>query len=451
MSQLYARIFYQTEVTEIFSDRALLGYLIQVETALAKAQASVGVIPVAAADWIEHVATTALDQIDMEALAVASALAGNIAIPFVKQFTNLVKQADEDAARYVHWGATSQDILDTASILQSRAALSIIEAQLRACYVAALQQAQQYRAQVMIGRTWLQQALPITLGYKLARWAAAFKRDLDRIEAMKARVLTAQLGGAVGSLASLGDQGSIVVEAFAKSLGLSVPVCTWHAERDRVVEMASTLGMIVGNLGKMARDWSLMMQTEIAEIFEPTAPGRGGSSTMPHKRNPVAAAVVLAAANRIPALMSSIYQSMVQEHERGLGGWHAEWLAVPEIFQLCGGALASSLTVLEGMQVNPRQMLKNLECTHGLIMAEAVMMALAPKMGRLNAHHVVEAACKTALAEQRHLQDVVKQLSEVQQYFDAAQIEAIFKPESYLGNIQNQIDAVLQEAKGVTA
>lgn len=314
MSQLYASLFYQKDVTDIFSDSSLVTYMIQVEVALAQAQAQVGVIPQNAANTIVQVAEHALDKFDFSALAVATGLAGNIAIPFVKQLTAIVKDIDEDASRYVHWGATSQDILDTACILQCRDALNMVEGQLQQCYATALQQAKQYRHQVMIGRTWLQQALPITFGHKLARWASAFKRDLDRIQAMKSRVLTAQLGGAVGSLASLQDQGSLVVSAFAKQLNLTVPTSTWHGERDRIVEIASVLGMIVGNTGKMARDWSLMMQTEIAELFEPTAKGRGGSSTMPHKRNPVAAASVLAAANRVPALMSSIYQSMVQEH-----------------------------------------------------------------------------------------------------------------------------------------
>lgn len=448
MSQLYASLFYQKDVTDIFSDSALITYMIQVEVALAQAQAQVGVIPQNAAHTIAQVAEQALEKFDFPALAVATGLAGNIAIPFVKQLTAIVKDVDEDASRYVHWGATSQDILDTACILQYRDALNIVEAQLQQCYTTALQQAKQYRHQVMIGRTWLQQALPITLGHKLARWASAFKRDLDRIQAIKPRVLTAQLGGAVGSLASLQDQGSLVVNAFAKQLNLSVPTSTWHGERDRIVEIASVLGMIVGNTGKMARDWSLMMQTEIAELFEPTAKGRGGSSTMPHKRNPVAAASVLAAANRVPALMSSIYQSMVQEHERSLGAWHAEWLAIPEIFQLCAGALSRTGEVLQGFEVNVEHMQQNLECTNGLIMAEAVMMALAPKIGRLNAHHVVEAACKTAVAQNQHLSEVVSQLDEVKAQFSQDEIVEIFKPENYLGNIQQQIDAVLQEAQG---
>ena len=449
MSHLYASLFYQADMTEIFSDHALLKYMIQAEVALAKAQAQVGVIPESAAAIIADVANTqGIQAIDFENLAIATGLAGNIAIPFVKQFTAAVKAVDEDASRYVHWGATSQDILDTACILQARDALDVVEFQLRHAYAASLELAEKYRAEVMIGRTWLQQALPITFGHKAARWASSFKRDLDRLEQMKARVLTAQLGGAVGSLASLLDQGSMVVEAYAAQLNLSVPTCTWHGERDRIIEIAGFLAIVVGNTGKMARDWSLMMQTEIAEVFEPTAKGRGGSSTMPHKRNPVAAASILAAANRVPALMSSMYQSMVQEHERSLGAWHAEWLALPEIFQLCAGALQRTVEVLQGLEVNSKNMQRNIEMTQGLIMAEAVMMALAPKMGRLNAHHLVEKACQQAVAEQSHLQDIVSSFTEVKQHFSAAELTLIFKPESYLGNIQDQIDAVLKEAKG---
>lgn len=448
MSQLYASLFYQPDVTAIFSDHALLGYMVQAEVALAKAQAQVNVIPASAAMIIEQVGQNAVAQIDMDALATATGLAGNIAIPFVKQFTALVKHQDEDASRYVHWGATSQDIIDTATILQCRDALALIEQQVQQAYQVSLKQAQQYRDQVMIGRTWLQQALPITLGHKFARWAGAFKRDLDRLHAMKSRVLTAQLGGAAGSLASLQDQGSTVVQAFAAQLNLTVPACTWHGERDRMVEIASTLALIVGNVGKMAKDWSLLMQTEIAEVFEPAAKGRGGSSTMPHKRNPVAAASILAAANRVPALMASVYQSMVQEHERALGAWHAEWLAIPEIFQLCAGALERGSEVLEHMQVNADAMQRNLECTNGLIMAEAVMMALAPKLGRLNAHHLVEQACQQAVAQHQHLKTVLSNMEQVNVHFNDQALDDLFNPASYLGNIQAQIDAVLHAAQG---
>ncbi len=231
--------------------------------------------------------------------------------------------------------------------------------------------------------------------------------------------------------------------AFASQLNLSAPICSWHGERDRIVEIASVLGLIVGSLGKMARDWSLMMQTEVAELLEPSGTGRGGSSTMPHKRNPVAAAAVLAAANRVPVLLASLYAAMVQEHERGLGNWQAEWLSLPEIFQLCSGALARTIDVLEGMQVNADAMQGNMECTNGLIMAEAVMMRLAPKIGRLNAHHLVQTACRQAVDQGLHLKAVIGGMNQIKQQFNTAQLEDMFDPATYLGNIEDQINAVL--------
>ncbi len=447
MSRLYASLYYENQVTDIFSDQSLLRYLVSTEVALAKAQASVGLIPQAAAKNIEDIcAQNAIVRWDLGLLASESKLAGNVAIPFVKRLTAIIREHDETAARYVHWGATSQDVLDTACILQCRDALAIIQALLEQAYQAALAQAQTYREQIMMGRTWLQQALPITLGHKFARWANVLQRDLARLESMRSRCLTAQLGGATGSLASMQNQGSAVVLAFSRLLDLAVPTCTWHGERDRVVEMAGVLALVVGNLGNMARDWSLMMQTEIGELFEPLGKGRGGSSTMPYKRNPVAAAAVLAAANRVPGLMASLYHGMVLEHERGLGGWQAEWLALPEIFQLCSGALERTVDVLQDMQVNSDAMRRNIECTNGLIMAEAVMMALAPAMGRLNAHHLVEAACKIAVDRNRHLKAVISDMDEIKQQFSAAQLDDLFQPDSYIGNIQNQIDAVLGQA-----
>lgn len=452
MSQLYASLFYSAKITEIFSDQSLVAYMLQVEAALAQAQAQVGVIPETAAKQIVAVAQQPVTElINFEALAIASGLAGNIAIPLVKQFTLAVKAVDAEASGYVHWGATSQDIIDTACILQCRAALNEIEKLLNQAILANVHLTEKYRYQVMIGRTWLQQGLPLTFGHKTARWLSSLQRDLTRLQLLKEQVLTVQLGGAVGTLASLLDQGSQVVQAFAEILDLKIPDCTWHAERDRIVEIAHVLATLTGNLGKMARDWSLMMQTEIAEVFEPTGAGRGGSSTMPHKRNPVAAASILAAANRVPALMSSMYQSLVQEHERSLGAWHAEWLALPEIFQLSSGSLQRAIEVFEGIEVQAENMQVNLQCSQGLIMAEALMMSLAPKLGRLNAHHLVEAACKQAVAEGRHLLTVVQENREISALFDAAQLEQIFDPKNYLGNTQAQIDAVLQSVQGTKA
>lgn len=451
MSQLYASLFYQNDVNIIFSDEALVKYMLRAEVALAQAQAEVGVIPLIAAETIQRVAEQEIHSIiNFDHLAQSSGLAGNIAIPFVKQFTAAVKKINEDASRYVHWGATSQDIIDTAFMLQAQDALQLIEMQLIQAIQATKKLTIQYRDQVMIGRTWLQQGLPLTFGHKTARWLSSLDRDLKRVQQLQQHVLTAQLGGAVGTLASLTEYGSAVVSTYAQKLGLNTPVCTWHGERDRVAEIAHVLATITGNLGKMARDWSLMMQTEIAEVFEPSGAGRGGSSTMPHKRNPVAAASILAAANRVPALMSSIYQSLVQEHERSLGAWHAEWLALPELFQLTAGSLSRAIDVFTGLEVDPENMFRNLECTQGLIMAEALMMSLAPQMGRLNAHHLVEAACKQAVAEQRHLLDVVQNNPEILAIFDLDQLRQIFNPQHYLGNTQAQIDAVLESVQGST-
>ena len=451
MSQLYASLFYQNDVNIIFSDEALVKYMLRAEVALAQAQAEVGVIPLIAAETIQRVAAQEIHSIiNFDHLAQSSGLAGNIAIPFVKQFTAAVKKINEDASRYVHWGATSQDIIDTAFMLQAQDALQLIEKQLIQAIQATKKLTIQYRDQVMIGRTWLQQGLPLTFGHKTARWLSSLDRDLKRVKQLQQHVLTAQLGGAVGTLASLTGYGSAVVSTYAQKLGLNTPVCTWHGERDRVADIAHVLATITGNLGKMARDWSLMMQTEIAEVFEPSGAGRGGSSTMPHKRNPVAAASILAAANRVPALMSSIYQSLVQEHERSLGAWHAEWLVLPELFQLTAGSLSRAIDVFTGLEVDPENMFRNLECTQGLIMAEALMMSLAPQMGRLNAHHLVEAACKQAVAEQRHLLDVVQNNPEILAIFDLDQLRQIFNPQHYLGNTQAQIDAVLESVQGST-
>lgn len=447
MSQLFSAIFYQKKVDSIFSDIALLDYMLQVEVALAMAQSKVNVIPKTAATVIAKVVKQqGTGMFDIDQLSAASSVAGNVAIPFVKQLTAAIKQVDEEASRYVHWGATSQDIIDTATMLQVRDAFAVITSLLMKIHQQTLTLANQYRDQIMIGRTWLQQGLPITFGHKAARWASVYGRDLERMEQMQARCLTVQLGGAVGSLASLNSKGSQVVAAFANELDLLTPDCTWHGERDRILEIASLLAMIIGNTGNIAKDWSLMMQTEIAEVYEPTGEGRGGSSTMPHKRNPVAAAAILAASNRAPALMASLYQSLVQEHERSLGAWHAEWLALPELFKLCAGVLDKALEVLTGLEVNTATMQKNLDTTHGLVMAEALMMALAPKIGRMTAHHLVEKICQQAIKEQRHLLEVAQDTPEIVQQFDPKQLKKIFEPANYLGNIHEQIDKVLQSS-----
>ncbi|HKW55633.1 MAG TPA: 3-carboxy-cis,cis-muconate cycloisomerase, partial [Stellaceae bacterium] len=427
-------------------DRARLQAMLDFEAALAAAEARVGVIPAAAATAIAGKCRAAL--FDAPALALAAARAGNLAIPLVKQLTALVAASDAEAARFVHWGATSQDAIDTGLVLQLRQALDPIEADLARLADALAALAAVHKETPLIGRTWLQQALPITFGLKAAGWLDAVERHRRRLAALKPRLLALQFGGAVGTLASLGERGLAVAEALAQELKLSLPALPWHGERDRVAELATTLGLLCGTLGKIARDISLMMQTELGEVLEPAGEGRGGSSTMPHKRNPVACAVVLAAATRAPGLVATLLAAMVQEHERGLGGWHAEWVALPELVILTAGALAQLADAIAGLEIHPERMRDNLDATHGLIMAEAVTMALAPKLGRLAAHERVEAACKRALAEGRHLRDVLAEDDAVTAELGPDGLDRVLDPRHYLGSAAALIERALAAREG---
>ena len=348
--------------------------MLDFEAALARAQARLGVIPAAAAPAIAARAEAEL--FDVAAIGRAAARAGNPAIPLVRRLTALVAEHDEPAARFVHWGATSQDAMDTGLVLQLRAFLGPLEADLGRLAAGLARLAEEHRDTAMVGRTWLQQALPTTFGLKAAGWLDAVGRHRQRLAELRPRLLVVQLGGAAGTLASLGGRGLEVADALAGELGLAAPALPWHGARDRVAELAAWLGLLVGTLGKVARDWSLMTQTEVGEVLEPAGEGRGGSSTMPHKRNPVAAAAVLAAAVRAPGLVATMLSAMVQEHERGLGGWHAEWETLPELAVLAAGALRQAAETVEGLEVDRGRMRANLGLTRGLIMAEAVQMAL---------------------------------------------------------------------------
>jgi 3-carboxy-cis,cis-muconate cycloisomerase len=395
----------------VFSDRARIQRMLDVEAALARAEAQSGIIPVGALAAINAVCDA--DQMDFSALALAAPLAGNLAIPLVKQLTARVAAIDTEAAKYVHWGATSQDIIDTGLVLQLRDACMHIEADLLQLGDVLAQMAERYRDTPQVGRTWMQQALPITFGLKVAGWLDALQRHRTRIAAAKAQVLVLQFGGATGTLASLGKQGLQVASALAAELKLTLPDMPWHAQHDRFGELATTLGLLVGSLGKMARDISLLSQTEIAELAEPVAPGRGGSSTLPHKRNPIACAATLAAAVRVPGLVGTMLTAMVQENERALGGWQAEWECLPQIVQLTAAALHHMLQTVTGLQVDTDKMRANLDLTDGQIMAEAVTLALAEKLGRLAAHELVERACHRAAASRQHLRAGLAQDPEV--------------------------------------
>ena len=434
-------LFTTEAMRALFSDRGRLQAMLDFEAALARAEAQVGVIPAAAVPAIE--AQCRAELLDIAVLSRATADAGNPAIPLVKALTSLVARHDSEAARFVHWGATSQDAMDTGLALQLRAALELVSRELATLSAALAALAQSHAQTPLAGRTWLQQATPVTLGLKAAGALSAIERHRARIDALRPRVAVLQFGGATGTLASLGKHGLAVAAALAKDLDLALPDVPWHTHRDRIAEVATTLGLLVGTLGKMARDVSLMMQTEVGEAFEPAADGRGGSSTLPHKRNPVSSAVVLAAALRAPALVSVMLAAMVQEHERGLGGWHAEWETLPEICALTAGALAHTIRTIEGLEIDTRKMAANLEIMGGLGQAEAVSMALAAHLGKQPAHDQVERACRKSIDERRPLLAVLDANAAVRAHLSTADLERLLDPRNYTGAAENFVGRVL--------
>jgi 3-carboxy-cis,cis-muconate cycloisomerase len=447
--RLLEALFTTEKLSEIFSDRGRLQGMLDFEAALARAEAAVGILPPRAAEAIA--AQCRAEAFDVDALAPATALAGNPAIPLVRELTARIAKADPEAARFVHWGATSQDAMDTGLALQLRAALAAIDADLARLASALAALAEKHARTPLPGRTWLQQGPPVTLGLKAAGWLSAVERHRERLARASAGAATLQLGGAVGTLAALGERGTEVAQALAAELHLSLPDLPWHAQRDRIAEVATVLGLAVGTLGKIARDVSLLMQTEIAEALEPGAPGRGGSSTMPHKRNPVGSAVILAAATRVPPLVATMLAAMVQEHERGLGGWHAEWDTLPEICMLTAGALARAVEVVGGLEVDPRRMAADLDATRGLIMAEAVSMALAAHVGRQTAHELVEEAARRAQHEGKHLRDVLAADARVTRHLSMAELERALDPALYTGRAEEFVANALAAHRGRSA
>ena len=438
-------LFGSAAMCEIFSDTARLQRMLDFEAALARAEARCGVIPAAAAPAI--VAKCKAELMDADALATATAASLNPAIPLVKQLAALVAKDDPEAARFVHWGATSQDANDTGLVLQMRRAFDLLEADLAALCGALTELAQKHRSTPIAGRTLMQHALPTTFGVKVGGWLDAMNRHRERFAETRPRVLVLQFGGAVGTLAALREKGLQVAEALAAELHLGLPAMPWHSQRDRVAEAATTLGLCTGTLGKMARDISLHMQTEIAEVFEPAGGGRGGSSTMPHKRNPVSAAVVLSAATRVPGLVSTMLSAMVQEDERGLGTWHSEWETLPEIFRLTAGALHQMAAIVPHLEVDAARMRRNLDATHGLIFAEAVTMALASHIGKSAAHTLVEAASRQTLKSGRHLREVLDQNPAVIERLTSEELDRLFAPENYLGVAKDLVDRAINQSR----
>lgn len=428
-------------LTDMFSDERLVQGMLDFEAALATVQARCGVIPAAAVAPIAAACRASL--IDLPALATSAASAGNLAIPLVKQLTQRVKIADPEAARYVHWGATSQDAIDTGLMLQLLQALRETETRLARLIRVLAEQVTHHQHTLLPGRTWMQHALPITYGLKLAGTLDALLRWQERLVQMRPRVLALQFGGAAGTLASLKEKGPEVALALAAELNLTLPDTPWHSQRDRLIELAGWYAGLCGTLGKFANDFALMMQTEVAEVSEPIAEGRGGSSAMPHKRNPVSCAAILAAATRVPGLMATLYVSQIQQHERALGGWQAEWETLPQLIMLTGGVLENSEYLVKGMQVNTQKMRDNLDITHGLVMAESVTQALAAHLGKADAHHLIEMICHRAIALDCPLRPLLENDPLVSQHLSPEQLTQLLDPANAVGSADHFVRQVL--------
>jgi len=443
-SEIFADMFGTAAMREAFGDDAFLARCVEVEAALARAQGKLGIIPAAAADAITHAANAfaaGREALDLARLKKETETVGYPILPLVRQLAELAGAA----GRYVHWGATTQDIMDTAAVLQIRAGLALIEEDLTAARSHLVELARQYRDTPMAGRTHLQHALPVTFGYKAAVWLYALDRHAQRLRELRPRTLLVQFGGAAGTLASLGD-GEKALETraeLARGLGLGDPRTTWHAVRDGIAETVQVLALLAGSLGKIAYDVMLMSATEFGEAAEPFVQGRGSSSTMPQKRNPISCELILAAAKVLRQHAGLVLDAVVTDFERATGPWHLEWVALPEAFGYAAGALHQTRFMLGGLIVDADRMAKNLAMTHGLIVAEAVMMGLAPHTGRNEAHDLVYDACRAALETDRPLLDVLLESPAVAGPLGVEKLRALTDPANYLGAAPAMVDRML--------
>jgi len=430
----------------IVDDRARLQRMLDFEAALARAEAALAVVPASAVEPI--VAACRAERYDAAAIGAAAVPAGNVAIPVVDALTAEVAKTNADAARYVHWGATSQDLIDTAQVLEMRAGIDALLGDLDKTINGFTALAGKHRRTAAVGRTWLQHALPIPFGLKLAGYAAALARSRERLRRLRKEALVLQFGGAVGTLAALGEHGLAVSERLAALLDLPIPEAPWHGHGDRLAEVAAALAILTGTCGKIARDVALLMQTEVQEVSEPAGPGRGVSSTMPHKRNPTAAAMALSAATIAPNLLATLMAGLVQEHERGLGGWQAQWPTYPALLLATSGALAAVADLAQGLEINAERMRENLDLTRGLIMAEAVAMALGAKIGRQEAHAVVDEASRKAVDTKRDLQSVLSEDPRVTSRLTPGELASLFELLRYQGVAQTFIDRTVGAVQG---
>jgi 3-carboxy-cis,cis-muconate cycloisomerase len=438
-SAVFRDIFTTEAMRRVWSDENRVQKYLDFEAALARAQARLQIIPEQAAD--EIVKHCRVEEIDMARLKEATERIGYPVLPVVQQ---LVKLCKDGLGEWSHWGATTQDITDTATVMQMREALDLIETDIAAICDALAALAEKYRDTPMAGRSNLQQAVPITFGYKMATMLAAFERHRQRLKELRPRVLVGEFGGAAGTLSSLGKDGLRVQDELMKELKLGRPAISWHTVRDCIAEVGCFLGLVTGSCGKIAFDVKLLMQTEVEEVYEPFHAGRGSSSTMPQKRNPISSVYITAQTAMVKQLAAALLEAMVEDHERSTGPWEIEWIALPEIFMLSAGALAQTRFLVEGLQVNEKKMRENLDLTKGLIMSEAVMMGLGDKMGRNTAHDVVYDICREVVKTGRPLIDLLAENAEIRKHADRKTLEKLVDPANYLGVAGAMVDRVLK-------
>lgn len=437
-SSIFQGIFSSDAMRKVWSDENRTQKYLDVEAALAKVQGRLGLIPQEAAD--EIVSHCHLDQIDMVKLRAQTERIGYPILGVVSQLNALCR---DKLGEYCHWGATTQDITDTATVLQIREALALVDADLAAISKAMADLARQHRLTPMIGRSNLQQAIPVTFGYKMAGLLSAIERHRTRLAQLRPRVLVGEFAGAAGTLASLSTGAMETQAGLMAELGLGQPDIAWHTIRDNIAEVGCFLGLVGGTLGKLSMDVKLMMQTEVAEVYEPFAHGRGSSSTMPQKRNPISSCYIHAQISVVRQQAASLMDAMVADHERSTGPWEIEWIVLPEIFCLMAGALKQSLFVLQGLEVDAQQMRANIDITGGLVMSEAVMMGLGPYLGREYAHDLVYDICREAVKQKRPLLDLLCENAEISRHLDRPALERLCDPQNYLGQSAVMVDRVL--------
>ncbi|MBW8467222.1 MAG: 3-carboxy-cis,cis-muconate cycloisomerase [Thiobacillus sp.] len=437
-SRIFGDIFSDSRMRQVWSDENRTAKYLDIERALAKVQGQLGIIPQEAAD--EIVKNCELSMIDWDQL---KAKTEQIGYPIIAVVNQINANCRDRLGEYCHWGATTQDITDTAAVLQMREGLELVEQDLKDISDALAVLAQKYRDTPVIGRSNLQQATPITFGYKMASILAGMDRHRERLQQLKPRVLMGEFGGASGTLSSLENGAMETQAALMEELGLAQPLISWHTVRDTIAEVGAFLGLVGGSLGKIAMDVKLMMQTEVGEVFEPYAPGRGSSSTMPQKRNPISCLYIHANISVARQHVAALMDAMVADHERSTGPWEIEWVSLPEIFCLMSGALKQTKFVLQGLEVDANRMRSNMDITNGLVMSEAVMMGLGPYLGREYAHDLVYDLCRQALAENRPLIDILAAHPEIKQHLTRPQLESLCNPVNHLGQAGVMVDRVL--------